>query len=127
MIDGMVWASNPVMSKLVDVVACYDVPLENIRILSLGTGVEVLNLQQAQLTGDINGWGVSVDVRHLYKMASRGQSKNAIAQAGLLIQRRNKVGIDVDQRDQQIAVDGVAQSKKKLHRLPRNAAESTGS
>ncbi|WP_261330316.1 CBASS cGAMP-activated phospholipase [Rhizobium leguminosarum] len=45
MIDGGVWANNPVMTALVDVIACYDVPLENIRILSLGTGEE----------GDIGG------------------------------------------------------------------------
>jgi hypothetical protein len=126
MIDGGVWANNPIMTALVDVIACYDVPLENIRILSLGTGEEVLNLKQAQLTGGVNGWGISVGVPPLYKMASRGQSKNAIGKAGLLIQRRNIVRIDVDDRDQQIALDHVAQSKKELPRLARNATESTG-
>lgn len=85
-----------------------------------------MNLKQAQLTGGINGWGISVGVPPLYKMASRGQSKNAIGQAGLLIQRRNIVRVDVDERDQQIALDDVAQSKKELPRLARNAAESTG-
>lgn len=59
-------------------------------------------------------------------MASRGQSKNAIGQAGLLIQRRNIIRIDVDERDRQIALDDVAQSKKELPRLARNSAESTG-
>lgn len=126
MIDGGVWANNPVMNALIDVIACYDVPLENIRILSLGTGEEALNLKQAQLTGGINGWGISVGVPPLYKMASRGQSKNAIGQAGLLIQRRNIIRIDVDERDRQIALDDVAQSKKELPRLARNSAESTG-
>jgi hypothetical protein len=126
MIDGGVWANNPVMNALVDVIACYDVPLENIRILSLGTGEEVLNLKEAQLIGGINGWGVSLGVPPLFKMASRAQSKNAIGQAGLLIQRRNIIRVDVDERDQQIGLDDVIRSKKELPRLARNAAESTG-
>lgn len=37
MIDGGLWA-NPVMNALVDALACYDVPRENVRILTIGTG-----------------------------------------------------------------------------------------
>ena len=36
--DGGGWASNPVMVGLVDAIFCFDVPTENIRILSLGCG-----------------------------------------------------------------------------------------
>lgn len=126
MIDGGVWANNPVMNAVVDVIACYDIPPDNIRILSLGTGEEALNLKQAQLQGGINGWGISIGVPPLFKMASRGQSKNAIGQAGLLIHRRNIIRIDIDERDQQIALDDVANSKRQLPRLARSAAESSG-
>ena len=38
MIDGGLWANNPVMNALVDALACYDVPRENVRILTIGTG-----------------------------------------------------------------------------------------
>ena len=36
--DGGVWANNPVMIALVDVLSCFNVPRENVRILSLGCG-----------------------------------------------------------------------------------------
>ena len=37
-VDGGVWANNPVMIALVDALTCFDVPRENVRILSLGCG-----------------------------------------------------------------------------------------
>lgn len=126
MIDGGVWANNPALNALLDTISCFDVLLENIRILSLGTGEETLNLKQAQLTRGINGRGVSMGVPPLFKMSSRAQSKNAIGQAGLLIQRRNVVRVDIDERDQQIKLDDVLKSKKDLPRLAKSAAESTG-
>lgn len=38
MIDGGVWANNPIMNAPADALTCYDVPRESMRILSLGTG-----------------------------------------------------------------------------------------
>ncbi|WP_312861700.1 patatin-like phospholipase family protein [Segnochrobactrum spirostomi] len=38
MIDGGIWANNPVMNALVDALACFDIAREGVRILSLGTG-----------------------------------------------------------------------------------------
>lgn len=35
---GVGWANNPVMIALVDALSCFDVPRENVRILSLGCG-----------------------------------------------------------------------------------------
>ena len=37
-VDGGVWANNPVMIALVDVLSCFDVSRQNLRILSLGCG-----------------------------------------------------------------------------------------
>lgn len=84
MIDGGVWANNPIMNALLDTISCFDVPLENIRILSLGTGEETLNLKQAQLTGGINGWGVSMGVPPLFKMSSRAQSRTQLGRRASL-------------------------------------------
>ena len=35
-VDGGVWANNPIMIALVDVLSCFSVPRDNVRILSLG-------------------------------------------------------------------------------------------
>jgi patatin-like phospholipase/acyl hydrolase len=47
MIDGGVWANNRIMNALVDVLACFDVPRENIRILSSGTRDDVFVTDEA--------------------------------------------------------------------------------
>ncbi|WP_435655954.1 CBASS cGAMP-activated phospholipase [Brucella pituitosa] len=126
MIDGGVWANNPIMNALVDVLACYDVPRENIRILSLGTGDETLKLKDKHFKGGASTWGVSVGVSPLFKVAARAQSKNALGQAFLLIGKNNIIRVDVPENDQFIALDDVKRSLTELPRIARAQAESSG-
>lgn len=126
MIDGGVWANNPIMNALVDVLACYDVPRENIRILSLGTGDETLKLRNKQFNGGVNGWGISFGVPPLFKIAAMAQSKNALGQAYLLAGKNNVVRIDVPEHDQLIALDDVHRSRTELPRVARAQAEASG-
>ena len=51
MVDGGLFANNPVMNALVDALACYDVPRENIRILSIGTGESTFSLSESAQNG----------------------------------------------------------------------------
>ena len=126
MIDGGVWANNPIMNALVDVLACYDVPRENVRILSLGTGDETLKLRNKQLNGGVNGWGLSIGVPPLFKIAARAQSKNALGQAYLLIGKNNVVRIDLPEHGQLIALDDVWRSVTELPAIARAQADASG-
>lgn len=56
MIDGGVWANNPVMNALVDVLACYEVPRENIRILTIGTGESKFTVDENARNGGAATW-----------------------------------------------------------------------
>lgn len=126
MLDGGVWANNPVMNALVDALVCYDIPRENIRILSIGTGDETIKLRKRHLTGGVNGWGVSVGIPMLFKIASRAQSKNALGQAYLLAGKNNVVRIDVPESDEIIEMDDVASSKRILPNVAKAQAEASG-
>lgn len=79
-VDGGVWANNPIMIALVDVLSCFSVRRERVRILSLGCGDEPYVVDQPKiLRGGLLAW------RNSIYAAMRLQSLNALGQAGLLI------------------------------------------
>lgn len=126
MLDGGIWANNPIMNALVDVLACYDVPRENIRILSIGTGDETVKLAKRQLDGGKLAWGVSNKVPLLFRLASRAQSKNALGQAYLLVGKPNVLRVDMDEREQHMDLDDVRRAKQELPNFARAQAEANG-
>ena len=79
-VDGGVWANNPVMIALVDVLSCFSVARDQIRILSLGCGDDPYIVSHTQKwLGGLFAW------RDIAFASMRLQSLNAIGQAGLLI------------------------------------------
>lgn len=122
MIDGGVWANNPVMNALVDALACYDVPRENVRILSLGTGDATFSVDDRARNGGLRHWAFL----RAFNAASRAQSKNALGQAYLLIGKNNVVRIDPPESDNPIGLDDVPRSLRELPRIARCLAESSG-
>lgn len=126
MLDGGIWANNPIMVALVDVLACYDVPRENIRILSIGTGDETVELAKRHLTGGRIDWGVSTQVPLLFRLTARAQSKNALGQAFLLVGKPNVIRVDLDERERHMDLDDVARAKAELPNFARSHAESSG-
>jgi len=126
MLDGGIWANNPIMQALVDVLACYDVPRENIRILSIGTGDETVDLAKRHLTGGKIDWGVSMQVPLLFRLAARAQSKNALGQAFLLVGKPNVIRVDMDERERHMDLDDVVRAKAELPNFARAHAESNG-
>lgn len=80
MVDGGVWANNPIMIGLVDALSCYNVRRENIRILSIGCGSDPYHVRESMRKfGGLWHW------RKIMTAAMRLQSQNAIGQACLLI------------------------------------------
>ena len=122
MIDGGVWANNPVMNALVDVLACYDVPREDIRILTIGTGQAKFTVGDNERDGGVRHWAFL----KAFAAASRAQSLNALGQAYLLIGKNNVLRIDVPESDRPIPLDDVARSVDELPAVARSLAEGSG-
>lgn len=99
-VDGGVWANNPVMIALVDALSCFDVPRENIRILSLGCGDDPYVVDEPKISrGGLLAW------RDIIYAAMRLQSLNAVGQAGLMIGAENVIRVDAPASEEKIAMD----------------------
>ncbi len=121
-VDGGVWANNPVMVGLVDAMSCFDVPTENIRILSLGCG----NHNHAV----VNGWKISMGGllvwRNIIYASMQLQSMNALGQAGLLIGQDKIIRIAPPETQRAIALDDWTRASKELPDLAKEAVENMG-
>jgi len=121
MIDGGIWANNPVMNAVVDVLACYDVPRENIRILTIGTGDDRFTVTEAKRKGGLAHWAKTA-----FAAASRAQSKNALGQAYLLVGKNNVVRIEPPESSRPIPLDDFGRAHAELPAAARALAESSG-
>ena len=122
MIDGGIWANNPVMNALVDVLACYDVPRENIRILSLGTGEAEFSLGEGVRSGGVRHWAFL----RAFEAAARAQCKNALGQAFLLVGKNNVLRVDPPESSNPIALDDVQRALAELPAIARGLSEVSG-
>jgi hypothetical protein len=121
MIDGGVWANNPIMNAVVDALACYDVRREDIRILSLGTGDATFSIDAAAREGGASHWALRA-----FKAAGRAQGKNALGQAYLLVGKDNVVRIDPPESDKPIPLDDAVRALRELPLVARSLAEGSG-
>jgi Patatin-like phospholipase len=110
LIDGGLFANNPIMVALVDALACYDVPRDRVRILSLGCLKDSWTLKKVQGLGSgWLAWGYS-----MYSVTSSLQSQNAHGQASLLIGAQNILRIDAPQPSHPIRLDDWVRAKAEL-------------
>lgn len=122
MIDGGVWANNPVMNAVVDALACYDLPRSNLRVLSLGTGEPTFTVDLSAQQGGAFKWGWL----RSFNAAARAQSKNALGQAYLLAGKNNVLRIDVPESDRPIALDDTQRALRELPLVARSLVEGSG-
>lgn len=107
--DGGVWANNPIMTALVDALACFDIDRRDIRILSLGCVESDFAFSQRQMTkGGIWHW------KEIISSAMRLQCQNALGQAGLLIGRDHLLRIDGDPMQDAIQLDDYHRAAAEL-------------
>ena len=88
LIDGGVWANNPLMLAIAEAMICYDVPRERIKVLSIGCGDDPYYVTRRMVGGGLWQW------RKVIGGAMRAQSLAATNQARLLLGPANVVRIE---------------------------------
>jgi patatin-like phospholipase/acyl hydrolase len=114
LIDGGVWANNPVMLAVIEAMIAYDVPRERIKVLSLGCGDEPYHVTRRMTWGGLWHW------RKIIGAAMRAQSLAATNQTRLLLGPANVVRIDPTLVGQPIELDDYRRAMDEL--LPAASA-----
>ena len=106
LVDGGVWANNPTMVGIVEAVSMLNVPLESIRVFSLGTTSEIKGRSKRLDHGGLYRWAAeAVDV------IMRGQSIGANTQALHLLGRKNVLRLDPKVPDGLFALDRIKEEE----------------
>lgn len=121
MVDGGIWANNPIMNALVDALACFDLDRSQIDILSLGCGETSFTVDSRRAKGGFFRWA------NVFSAATRAQSLNAIGQAYLLVGKDHVVRLDAPASNNPIKLDDYLRAKNELPGMARALVEGAGS
>lgn len=100
LVDGGVWANNPVMVAITEAIGVLGVPIENINVLSIGTTDPVCRQPESLDKGGLWAWK-----KEAVRVAFRGQSVGAVNQARLLLGHGRIVRVDPIVPDGMFALD----------------------
>lgn len=120
MVDGGIWANNPIMIAVIDALACFDITSEQIQILSLGCGATQFTLSEKHKTGGLYSWKDAI------KASLRAQSLNALGQAYLLVGKPNVVRLDAPDNTNGIDLDDYKRAAAELPALGKSLADGSG-
>lgn len=120
MVDGGLWANNPVMNALADVLCCYDVDRAQVQILSLGCGETAFKVGERMSRGGMVHW------RGVIAAAMRAQSLNALGQAYLLVGKDHVMRVDAPESPNPIAMDDYRRARAELPAMARSLVEGAG-
>jgi len=121
LVDGGVWANNPIMLAVVEALICFNVGRDQIDVLSLGCGEDPYIVSQAQM--DVGGTLAWADVIFA---AMRLQSLSATNQARLLLGPPSVLRIDPPPNPKPILLDDLQRSRDELIPAARNAVDEHG-
>ena len=122
LVDGGVWANNPVMLAIVEALICFDLDRSQIDVLSIGCGDEPYVVSDAQIEdGGKLAWA------NVIFAAMRLQSLSAINQARLLLGPPSVHRIDPPSIAPPILLDDFGRSLTELVPAAKAAAERNGS
>ena len=121
LVDGGVWANNPVMLAVIEALICFDLDRDQIDVLSLGCGDDpyVVSPLQSALGGKLTWYDVIF-------AAMRLQSLSATNQARLLLGPPAVRRIDPPANPNPIMLDDYRRSKDELVPAARTAVDKHG-
>lgn len=106
LIDGGVWANNPTMVAVVEAYSMLGIPLNTIRVLSLGTSDSVVKRPKCLTAGGFFQWRkAATDV------ILRGQSRSAYTQALHLLGKDGVTRLDPKVPDALFALDKLCEKE----------------
>jgi uncharacterized protein len=109
LVDGGVWANNPVMLAVIEAMTCFDITRDQIQVLTIGCGDDRFIVSRPQIVhGGIWHW------RRIMLAAMRLQSLAATNQARLLLGPPQVVRIDPPEIQPPILLDDWARSVAEL-------------
>ena len=120
MVDGGLWANNPVMNAVVDALTCFDLRRDQVRVLSLGCGESAFRVSERLAGGGMILW------RKAIVGAMRAQSHNALGQTYLLLGKANVVRLDMPASASPIALDDHRRAVAELPDAARSLVEGAG-
>lgn len=121
-VDGGIWANNPAMVAVVDAVTAYNVPPQNIRMLSIGTGARAPTLRRRHLSwGGLVSWMMDGTLIESFMHYS---GLNAQGQAWLMIGRDRMVRLEPEGEDAAVHLTDYAAARGRLVPAGRHAAEA---
>lgn len=120
MVDGGLWANNPIMNAVVDALACFEIDRRQIQILSLGCGETTFKVDTSKSIGGLWQW------RKAITAAMRAQSLNALGQAYLLVGKDQVCRLDAPETTQPIELDDYLRAKAELPSMARSLVEASG-
>lgn len=121
LLDGGIWANNPVMVGVVDALSCFAIERRQLHVLSLGTGRERFRVGRwARVGGKLLWAGPFVSA------AMAAQSHNALGQAGLLLGRDRITRIDGPETAELVDLTEVRRAVKELPGIARTLVEGMG-
>lgn len=121
LVDGGVWANNPVMLAVIEAMICFDLDRDQIDVLTLGCGDDpyVVSPLQSALGGKLAWY-------NLIFAAMRLQSLAATNQARLLLGPSAVRRIDPPLNPKPIMLDDFRRSRDELLPAARNAVDEHG-
>ena len=109
LVDGGVWANNPIMLAVIEALICFDIGTDQIDVLSIGCGDERYVVSNAEINkGGLWHW------RKILSAAMRLQSLAAVNQARLLLGPQHVVRIEPPTFQAPIRMDDWRRSVEEL-------------
>lgn len=121
MLDGGIWANNPIMNAVVDALACFDLDRDCIRVLSLGCGGASFTIKRR-----LDVAGKLLWAKPVLEAAFRAQSHNALGQAYLLLGKPNVVRVDAPVSAKAIDLDDYEGAREQLPPTARALVDASG-
>lgn len=120
MVDGGLWANNPIMNAVVDALTCFELDRSQIRVLSIGCGETTFKVDQPMANGGLFQW------RSAFSAAMRAQSLNALGQSYLLLGKPSVIRLDAPESPRRIAMDDHSRAAIELPALARTLIDASG-